>query len=362
MSVEIKQERSPCRYPHCCTFLAFDFVTRLLIPNLPPYNRMWSVRHSQANKGMCAGFEEHVRCLMATGATARAIREGLFLNATHYLSPSEAAVYCGQVPKLDWFIKQREALGLESYLYTFMRIAGCAKIIQWGFDETTIDGHEVLNQWAMLMESSEGDDDKHGATTIVTLECAAILPCSEAQDVVNHIEEVWKRGKVAIDSLREQLGPDLRDIICPLKNGGVHLAKIYGVMHDTCNCANLVATLMVELRDRKSSEQNGENVWLQADKKTKACFNFLCGNHTRNLPVVRFNKVTTPPLTFTPTQTLALTLHSTSNFRRRRTTSGFMQRLESKRGQLNRRPVNLQTLTLTLSLTLLQYLTLPCTY
>ncbi len=45
------------------------------------------------------------------------------------------------------------------------------QIIQWGFDETTIDGHEVLNQWAMLMESSEGDDEKEGATTIVTLEC-----------------------------------------------------------------------------------------------------------------------------------------------------------------------------------------------
>jgi len=95
-----------------------------------------------------------------------------------------------------------------------------------------------------------------------------------------------------------------------------------------------------EGKQRWQQEQQRENVWLQADKKTKACFNFLCGNHTRNLPVVRFNKVTTPPLTFTLTQTLALTLHSTTNFRRRRTTSGFMQRLESKRGQLNRRPVN----------------------
>ncbi len=188
------------------------------------------------------------------------------------------------MPKLDWFIKQRETLGLESYLYTFMRIAGCEKIIQLGFDETTIDGHEVLNQWAMLMKGSDGDDEKE----------AAILPCSEAQDVVNHIEEVWKRGQLAIDSLREQLGPELRDIICPLKNGGVHLSKIYGVMHDTCNYANLVATLMVELRDRKSCDHYGDNVWMNADNKTKACFNFLCGNHTRNLPVVRFNKVPNP--------------------------------------------------------------------
>ena len=48
---------------------------------------------------------------------------------------------------------------------------------------------------------------------------------------------------------------------------------------------------MMELRDRKCAEHYGEDVWARADAKTKACFNFLCGNHTRNLPNVRFNKV-----------------------------------------------------------------------
>ena len=33
-------------------------------------------------------------------------------------------------------------------------------------------------------------------------------------------------------------------------------------------------------------------MWDKAEPKVKACFDFLCGgNHTRNLPVVRFNKV-----------------------------------------------------------------------
>jgi hypothetical protein len=59
---------------------------------------------------------------MATGATARAVREELLLNASHLLTVSEAEAYCVEVPKLNWFNKQREALGLESYLYTFMRI------------------------------------------------------------------------------------------------------------------------------------------------------------------------------------------------------------------------------------------------
>ena len=185
-------------------------------------------------------FESHVRCLMATRASARAVREGLILHAGHFLGEAEGAEYTSEIPKLDWFTKQREALGLESYLYTFMRIAGCDKIVQWGFDETSIDGHELLNQWAMLMDGEQIKDGLENPTTIVTLECAAILPGSEAEEVVQHIEEVWERGKLAIDYLRELLGPDLRDILCPLRNGGVSLHKIYGVMHDTCNCANKV--------------------------------------------------------------------------------------------------------------------------
>ena len=236
-------------------------------------------------------FEEHVRCLMATGASARAVREGLILHASHFLMHSEALVYTSEIPKLDWFNKQREALGLESYLYTFMRIAGCDKILQWGFDETSIDGHALLNQWAMVQDGVIGNEEENNATTIVTLECAAVLPGSEAQEIVNHIEEVWGRGKLAIDCLRDLLGPNLRDTICPLKNGGVSLHKIYGVMHDTCNCANLVASLMMELRNRKCSEHYGAETWLQADEQVQACFNFLCGNHTRNLPIVRFNQV-----------------------------------------------------------------------
>ena len=68
-----------------------------------------------------------------------------------------------------------------------MRIGGCEKIQQWGFDETTLDGQEVINQWAMLV-------DEGGGTVIVTLKCAGVLPCSLADNVVKHIEAVWERG------------------------------------------------------------------------------------------------------------------------------------------------------------------------
>ena len=84
-------------------------------------------------------------------------------------------------------------------------------------------------------------DQLNVGATIVTLECAAVLPNSEADDVVKHIEAVWERGKLAIDALRASLIPELRDVLCPLRNGGVSLHKLYGVMHDTCNCANKVS-------------------------------------------------------------------------------------------------------------------------
>ena len=48
---------------------------------------------------------------------------------------------------------------------------------------------------------------------------------------------------------------------------------------------------MLEVRDRKCREYYGDDVWATAEPKAKACFDFLCGNHTRNLPVTRFNKV-----------------------------------------------------------------------
>ena len=110
------------------------------------------MRHSQANIGIRPEFEEHVRSVMATGSTSRQTREGLILNAAQFLRGDELELYRLEIPRVEWFSKQREALGLESYLYTFMRIAGCDSIRQWGFDETKIDGHDTFNQWAMLVD------------------------------------------------------------------------------------------------------------------------------------------------------------------------------------------------------------------
>jgi hypothetical protein len=62
-------------------------------------------------------------------------------------------------------------------------------------------------------------------------------------------------------------------------------------MHDTYHSANLVASLMVELQQRKKREFISDEVWELDSPQSKAIFNFLCGNHTRNLPIDRFNKL-----------------------------------------------------------------------
>jgi hypothetical protein len=48
--------------------------------------------------------------------------------------------------------------------------------------------------------------------------------------------------------VREELGAELGEQLVPLANGGVAVHKIFGLMHDTCSTANLVAQLMAELR------------------------------------------------------------------------------------------------------------------
>jgi hypothetical protein len=46
--------------------------------------------------------------------------------------------------------------------------------MQWGFDETTLDGVSTLNQWAMLQFPDEAESGGRAGRcfTIVTLECA----------------------------------------------------------------------------------------------------------------------------------------------------------------------------------------------
>jgi hypothetical protein len=116
----------------------------------------WAIRSRQRNKGVTAQFEQHVRCALATGATARQVTDMLRLDSSYLLEPEQASQFLQDLPQLRWVQTQREGLGMESYLYSFMRIAGASRVLRWGFDETTLDGVSVLNQWALLEFPTEG--------------------------------------------------------------------------------------------------------------------------------------------------------------------------------------------------------------
>jgi hypothetical protein len=89
--------------------------------------------------------------------------------------------------------------------------------------------------------------------------------------------------------VREALGPELADVLVPLVEGGVQLHKIYGLMHDTCSTANRIAALMAELREEQARLHYGDEAWESAAPCEKTVHDFLCGNHSRNLLVDRFN-------------------------------------------------------------------------
>jgi hypothetical protein len=100
------------------------------------------IRHTrQKGKPMTDKFVRHCRTLLATGSSARSVREQLYLkNAGLFLTADKYAVFEAAMPSLRWFQFQREGMGNESYVYSFIRIAKYEEVVQWGFDETSING------------------------------------------------------------------------------------------------------------------------------------------------------------------------------------------------------------------------------
>ncbi len=60
----------------------------------------WAIRYKQRNRGVTAQFEQHVRCAIATGATARQVTDMLLLDANYLLDPSKATIFRDSMPQL----------------------------------------------------------------------------------------------------------------------------------------------------------------------------------------------------------------------------------------------------------------------
>ena len=238
-------------------------------------------------------FVRHARTLLSTGGSARSTLEQLHLNAAFFLSEKEYALFLVDVPSIRWFQYHREGLGLESYLYTLMRIAKCERVLQWGFDETSLDGIGTLNQWVRIEEQ--------GAVHVLTLECAGLLTGGTALKVGEHVKVFWQRGQQAMTMLREVMGEEA-DTYVPLVNGGINLSKLCGVMHDTCNSANAIARRIRVLRDESGSELYGDEEWRRMlGVHERKWLDFLCGNHSRNLHFDVFLRLFEAYIKVTPT-------------------------------------------------------------
>ena len=227
-------------------------------------------------------FARHVRGLLASGASAASTVKQLSLNARFFLNDEDYSHFVHDMPQIRWFQYQREGLGLESYLYTLSRLAKCERVLQWGFDETSLDGVATLNQWVRIKEG----DDLH----IVTLECAGLLVGSTASKVAAHVRLHWERGQEAIAMLREELGA-MADVFVPLVKGGISLSKLGGVMHDTCNCANAIARKVRVLRNDSGKELYGDEEWKRMAKEEHAWCDYFCGNHSRNVHFDAFSRL-----------------------------------------------------------------------
>jgi hypothetical protein len=164
-----------------------------------------------------------------------------------------------------------------------IRVAGAERILQWGFDETKLDGVSTMNQWVLIQEGAQPPE-------VVTIQVAGITIGGTACETAEHVASSWKLGQEAILLLRSTLGPELCDELVPLVGGGVLLHKIKGSMHDTCNTANLVPHKVLQLRDISGGLHYGADEWDALPAGERSWFDYLCGNHTRNLPLDEWNR------------------------------------------------------------------------
>ena len=86
--------------------------------------------------------------------------------------------------------------------------------------------------------------------------------------------------------MRVSLGLLLCDELAPLVGGGVLLHKLNGTMDDTCNTAHRIPHLMLELRETSGRAEE----WEALPAEEKPWYDYLCGNHTRNLPLDQWNR------------------------------------------------------------------------
>ena len=134
----------------------------------------------QGGKGLSVRFEQYVRGILATGCSASAARGTIAMSASTFLAAEAYRQLEAVLPLERWFRTQREALGNEAWTYAMIRLAETEKILQWGFDETKLDGVSTMNQWVLLQE---GDNPPE----VLTIQVAGLTIGGTAKETAEHV-------------------------------------------------------------------------------------------------------------------------------------------------------------------------------
>ncbi len=155
----------------------FEFAARTILatgkPTPQPHH---SIDHN------ITAFSQHLGC------SARAARDQILVAAQLFLNEEKFSEFEIEVPNERWFRHQRKGLVYEAWLYAMIRVAKCEEVLQWGFDETSLDGTPTLNhQWVLVQERLKGP-------SVITVECCGLLVGSTAEEIVEHVRASWETG------------------------------------------------------------------------------------------------------------------------------------------------------------------------
>lgn len=150
----------------------------------------WTTLFTPMGKGggLSPRFQQYVRGILATGCSAKAARGTIAMSANVFLSAEWYKKLDDVLPLERWFRSQREGLGNEAWTYAMLRVAGADKILQWGFDETKLDGVSTMNQWVLVQEGDKPPE-------IITIEAAGLTVGGTAQDLADNVSKSWAFGR-----------------------------------------------------------------------------------------------------------------------------------------------------------------------
>ena len=176
-----------------------------------------TTRTSEKGQPYSQEFEEHARRLLSTGISAGQCRQHVKMNSSFMLHGKALEGFV--VPSFGWFAKMRGSVGLHSWVYAMVAIAGAEAVLQYGYDETQIDKVSTFNQWCLIY-------DKQKELNLITFEAGGMLVGGTAEKIASHIETSWARGAEAVMVLRNELiregGIGLADLVAPLRQGGLN--------------------------------------------------------------------------------------------------------------------------------------------